>query len=110
MLPQKNNISSFFIASPYGFAVDCPLMAKRSCNCANWMSNTFTAISFAQNEVSPISSCETADEEAHWFSPDRSQSTCDQRIDNRCKDAGSGTRVVWAVELFCGWATSNVWK
>ncbi len=27
-------------------------MAKRSCNCANWMSNTFTAISFAQNEVS----------------------------------------------------------
>jgi hypothetical protein len=35
MAPQKNNISTLFIASPYGFAGDCRLMAKRSCNCAN---------------------------------------------------------------------------
>jgi hypothetical protein len=46
--PQKDNINSFFIASPSGFALDCRLMAKRSGNYANWMSNRLKAISFSQ--------------------------------------------------------------
>jgi hypothetical protein len=35
MAPQKNDISTFFIGSPYGFAGGCRLMVKSSRNCAN---------------------------------------------------------------------------